>query len=153
MAYANTAGIIYSPGAGSSAPSFSPDGRTLAFVEDGDQGEAFGPEDSRGRVALWDVTDPHAPVPQGGMAYQDSISISGTVAFSPTGHFLVTTVSESVDVWSGDPEDDEHQLCTAVGDAIDPKEWQKYVPHERYTPPCEQPNVPDVIHPVPTGAP
>ncbi|MFB7510907.1 hypothetical protein ACFC0P_47375, partial [Streptomyces broussonetiae] len=131
-----TPSIIYSPGAGSSAPSFSPDGRTLAFVEDGDQGEAFGPEDSRGRVALWDVTDPHAPVPQGGMAYQDSISISGTVAFSPTGHFLVTTISESVDVWSGDPEDDEHQLCTAVGDAIDPKEWQKYVPHERYTPPC-----------------
>ncbi|MGW3197056.1 nSTAND1 domain-containing NTPase [Streptomyces sp. NPDC001118] len=149
-----TPSIIRSPGAGSSAPSFSPDGRTLAFVEDGDPGNVIGPADGRGRVALWDVTDPRAPVPQGGMAYQEAMTFSGTVAFSPTGHFLVTTVSESVDVWSADPEDDVRQLCRAVGDVIQPEEWQKYVPHERYAAPCEQehPNVPGVIDTVPHGA-
>ncbi|MEV7126790.1 trypsin-like peptidase domain-containing protein [Streptomyces sp. NPDC093260] len=143
--------VIRSPGAGASPPSFSPDGRTLAFVEDGDTSDVIGPADDRGRVALWDVSDPRAPVPQGGMAYLDSISIAGTVAFSPTGHFLVTTISGSVDVWSTVPEDDEDQLCTAVGDVIDQDEWRRYVPHERYAPPCARPNVPSRLYTVPAA--
>ena len=144
-----TPGIIHAPGA-DGIPSFSPDGRTLAFVEDGDLGNVIGPEDNRARVALWDVTDPQAPVPQGGMAHQDSMGMASMVAFSPTGHFLVTTISQSVDLWSTSPEDNEHELCRAVGDVITPKEWPTYVPHEPYTRPCRQPNVPASMVPVPT---
>ncbi|MFJ9905200.1 trypsin-like peptidase domain-containing protein [Streptomyces sp. NPDC101152] len=144
-----TLGIIHAPGA-DGIPSFSPDGRTLAFVEDGDLGNVIGPEDNRARVALWDVTDPQAPVPQGGMAHQDSLGMASMVAFSPTGHFLVTTISQSVDLWSTLPEDNEDELCRAVGDVITSEEWREYVPHEPYTPPCRQPNVPASTVPVPT---
>ncbi|WP_307062291.1 hypothetical protein [Streptomyces sp. B3I8] len=103
-------------------------------------------------MSLWDVGAPRAPVPQGVMAYLISISIAGTVAFSPTGHFLVTTISGSVDVWSTVPEDDEDQLCTAVGDVIDQEEWRRYVPHERYAPPCARSD-PGRIHTVPAATP
>ncbi|MDQ0815139.1 hypothetical protein QFZ63_006853 [Streptomyces sp. B3I7] len=69
-----------------------------------------------------------------------------------TGHFLVTTTSGSVDVWSTVPEDDEDQLCTAVGDVIDQEEWRRYVPHERYAPPCARSD-PGRIHTVPAATP
>ncbi|WP_265565541.1 trypsin-like peptidase domain-containing protein [Streptomyces hygroscopicus] len=143
--------IIRSPSYPGSAPSFSPDGRTIAFPDNGDTGNSIGPEDQRGHVALWDVSDPHTPVPQGGVAYQSSNTFTGSVAFSPTGHFLVATISRSIDVWSTVPEDNMVTLCTAVGDVITPEEWGRYVPNEPYTPPCEHPNVPETIVPVPTG--
>jgi WD40 repeat protein len=145
--------VIHSSSYSGSRPSFSPDGRTLAFVNQGDSStNPVGPSDERAHVALWDVSDPQSPLQLGGMAYQSSSAITGTAAFSPTGPFLVTTISGAVDLWNTSPKTTIWTLCRTVGDVLQKDEWPRYVPNERYEPPCEQPNVPDPAVTLPTGA-
>ena len=101
---------------------FSPDGRTLATAS----------ADHTAR--LWDISDPHHPHPLGALTgHTDTVN---WVAFSPEGHTLATgSYDTTARLWDTSVDRVRTRICR-ITPAITETEWDQYLPHRAYRPPC-----------------
>lgn len=84
---------------------------------------------------LWDVADPRSPTALGTLT--GAAHGLYTVAFDPIGTTLADGGGDGeVRLWQTDAALAEQQLCSAIGQPLDPADWEKVAPGLPYTAAC-----------------